>query len=125
MTQPTSNNAPQPKQVHPERQERIRPALQFFSIAAWVTGVFLIFLVVRMVLEYGFGMEMPGWATIIAIVHGWVYMAFVISCLMLGMRARWDFGKIILTALAGVVPFFSFFMEAKRRREVKEQFQLA
>ena len=123
MNQPAHNSSN--RSVHPERQERVRPALKFFSVAAWITGVFLIILVIRMTMQYGLKMEIPEWATFIAIAHGWAYMAFVASCLMLGQRARWGFGKIILTALSGVVPFFSFFMEANRRREVEEEFQLA
>ena len=110
--------------VHPARQARIRGPLKFFSIAATVTGIFLIILVIRMVCQYLIGMEIPKWATYIAIVHGIAYMTYLLSILILGPRALWPVSKLFTTALAGVVPFLSFWMEHKRRKEIKEEFQL-
>ena len=110
--------------VHPARQARIRGPLKFFSIAATVTGIFLIILVIRMVCQYLIGIEIPEWATYIAIVHGIAYMTYLLSILILGPRALWPVGKLFTTALAGVVPFLSFWMEHKRRKEIKEEFQL-
>lgn len=110
--------------VHPDRQARIRGPLKFFSIAATITGIFLLILVARMILQYGVGMEMPSWATLIAQAHGVAYMVYLVSILVLGPRAMWPVGKLFTTALAGVVPFISFWMEHKRRTEVVEQFQL-
>ncbi|HJD77757.1 integral membrane protein [Corynebacterium pollutisoli] len=111
--------------IHPERQKRVDTALKLFSVTAWITGVFLIILVVRMILEYVLKVEIPSWATIVAIAHGWAYMAYLLAVLNLGLKARWKPVTWITTALAGVVPFLSFFVEANRRREVKEKFQLA
>ena len=110
--------------VHPDRQARIRGPLKFFSIAATVTGIFLLILVVRMILQYGVGMEMPSWATLIAQAHGVAYMVYLVSILVLGPRVMWPVSKLFTTALAGVVPFLSFWMEHKRRTEIVEQFQL-
>ena len=41
------------------------------------------------------------------------------------LSARWSGGTWIATALSGVVPFMSFVIEGKRRKEVKETFQLS
>lgn len=111
--------------VHPDRQARVKTALNIFSVMAWITGVFLLALVVRMVCQYILKLDIPEWATWIAITHGWVYIGYVISVMNLGMKALWPFSRILGTALAGVVPFFSFFMEASRRKQVKEEFQLS
>ena len=51
-------------------------------------------------------------------------MVYLVSILVLGPRAMWPVSKLFTTALAGVVPFLSFWMEHKRRTEVVEQFQL-
>ena len=110
--------------IHPERQKRVASALKIFSVTAWITGMFLIFLVVRMIMQYILKMDIPDWATIVAIAHGWAYMAYVLAVLNLGLKARWKPVTWLTTALAGVVPFLSFFVEANRRREVKERFQL-
>ena len=111
-------------QVHPERKRRVRKALTFFSITAWITGVMLLALVTRMIAEYLLNMPIPEWATVIAIGHGWAYIAFVIATLNLGLKARWKPVTWFTTAISGVVPFLSFFIEAHRRREVTDKFQL-
>lgn len=111
--------------IHPERQKRVSTALKIFSVTAWITGVFLILLVIRMIMQYILRVEIPDWATIVAIAHGWAYMAYVLAVLNLGLKARWRPVTWFTTALAGVVPFLSFFVEANRRREVQERFQLS
>lgn len=119
---PTAN--PARPRIHPERQRRVANALKIFSVLAWITGVFLLGLVTQMIMKYLLGLDTSPWGTWIAIAHGWIYMAFLLSTINLGLRARWDFGKSIVTALGGVVPFLSFIVEAKRRKEVKAKFQL-
>lgn len=115
--------------VHPARQKRVRGALKGFSIAAYATGVMLLVLVVEMILKYGvFRADTPDWldsaGLIIAQVHGLLYFIFLITIVNLGQKARWSPGKWMVTALGGVVPFLSFYVEKKRREEVVAQFQL-
>ncbi|APT89455.1 membrane protein [Corynebacterium frankenforstense DSM 45800] len=121
MTAPAEK--PRPK-VHPERKRRVRQALTIFSVAAWVTGCMLLLLCARMIAEYVLHMDMPSWATWVAILHGWAYIAFVIATLNLGLKARWKPATWVVTAISGVVPLLSFFVEHWRRREVTEKFQL-
>lgn len=113
-----------PPAIHPARKRRVRQALTCFSIAAWVTGVCLLVLVTRMVLQYGLGVEIPTWAKSIGQIHGVAYIIYLIATLVLGLRARWQPLTWLTTALAGVVPFLSFFIEANRRKEVTAKFQL-
>src|SRR5699024_2615648 len=113
-----------PQQVHPERQKRVDTASKFFTIAATTTGVVLDLLHLRVGLAYIIGMEMPDWATLIAQAHGLAYMVYLLSILNLAPNARWSVGQWFTTALAGVIPFFSFWMEIKRRDQVKAMFQL-
>lgn len=126
MTTPASQPTPQPGQprVHPERQRRVKTALNLFSVAAWVTGVMLLLLCARMIMEYGLNMDVSAlnW---VAVGHGWMYALFLLATLNLGMKARWSVQTWLVTALAGVVPFLSFFVEYWRRREVKAEFDLA
>ena len=128
MTQPnpqtTPNQPGQPAKIHPERQRRVKQALQWFTIAAWVTGVLLLLLVTRMIMQYGFDMNVD-YLSWVARVHGFAFVAFLMTSLNLGSKARWSAGTWISTALSGVVPFMSFIVENKRRNEVKEKFQLA
>ncbi|MCT1426064.1 DUF3817 domain-containing protein [Corynebacterium sanguinis] len=109
--------------VHPERQRRVKTALQLFSATAWITGVLLLLLVVRMVMQYLLNLDVSAldW---VARVHGLAFIAFLMASLNLGTKARWSAVEWLTTALSGVVPLMSFFVEAKRRREVQRTFQL-
>lgn len=121
MTPQTTQTAPK---IHPQRKKRVRTALNIFSVTAWITGVFLILLVIRMIMEYLLKVDLPTWATMVAIFHGWAYMAYLLATLNLGLKARWKPVVWFTTAISGVVPLLSFFIESNRRREVVEKFQL-
>lgn len=54
----------------------------------------------------------------ILIIHGWFYVAYLISCFMLWSPMRWRFGRFLLLALGGVIPFTSFIFEVRTNREV-------
>ena len=123
MTEQTQPAA-QPERIHPERQRRVKQALLWFSIAAWITGVLLLLLIARMIMQYGFDMNVD-YLSWVARVHGFAFVAFLMASLNLGSKARWSAGTWIATALSGVVPFMSFIIEGKRRNEVKEKFQLS
>lgn len=124
MTTPDPVTEAARPRIHPERQRRVKNALTFFSIAAWVTGTLLLLLVLRMILDYGFHMDVSalGW---VARVHGLAFVVFLMASLNLGSKARWPAATWVVTAISGVVPFLSFVVEAKRRKEVKQTFQLA
>ena len=101
-------------------------SLKFYSVAAVVTGIWLLILLVEMIVKYLIlGSEnAPEWFSYIGPAHGLVFMVYVISCLDLGTKARWEPSKWVTTMLAGVVPFLSFVVEKRRRDEVKTAFQL-
>ena len=128
----------------------IRSALKFYKVCAYITGIFLLLLVVEMILKYGFDYQVqfggssnfiglvywnpatgnsPGLTGVnlsigILIVHGWFYVVYLLSDFTLWSRMRWPFAMFILIALGGVIPFLSFIAEhfvAKRaKRELAE-----
>ncbi len=112
--------------IHPERKKRVANSLKAYSVTAFITGIWLLILVVEMILKYGvLGKDnVPDWFSYIGPAHGFVFMVYVITCLDLGTKARWEPSKWITTMLAGVVPFLSFIVEKRRREEVKAAFQL-
>lgn len=120
MTEQTPAATPK---IHPERQRRVRTALHLFSVTAWITGVLFLLLITRMVMQYGLDMDVSllSW---VARVHGFAFMFFLVASLNLGLKARWSSVTWVLTAVSGIVPFMSFIVEAKRRKEVTETFQL-
>lgn len=57
---------------------------------------------------------------LIAVVHGYIYIVYVVSALQLGFSNRWGIMRIGRTILAGTLPIASFIAE---RRVVAENAQ--
>jgi len=53
----------------------------------------------------------------IPIVHGYLFMVYLITALQLGVKARWHLLRILWVMLAGTLPVASFLAE---RRVVKQ-----
>ncbi|WP_026918821.1 DUF3817 domain-containing protein [Gordonia shandongensis] len=102
--------------------ERVRSALLRYRVLAWVTGVWLLLLVAEMIAKYGFDVDGYGW---VGIAHGWIYFVYLICTVDLSIKVRWPLGKLLLTAIAGTIPFLSFYFEHIRTRDVQGQFDLA
>lgn len=101
--------------------EQIRSALFRYRVLAWVTGVWLLLLVAEMIAKYIFKVEGFGW---VGIAHGWIYFLYLICTVDLSIKVRWPIGKLIATAVAGTIPFLSFWFEHIRTRDVKKQYAL-
>jgi integral membrane protein len=123
--------------------QQIRAAAMFYKVAAWITGCMLLLLVVEMILRYGLkvflyaggtnpdgtsnalslaaeGHVAGGFNVSIAVLiaHGWLYVVYLLAVFLLWSLMRWGLGQFIAIALGGVVPFLSFFMEAKVHKQV-------
>lgn len=125
---------------------RIRGALRFYQVASVITGVMLLLLCAEMLLKYVWHLELYGFgpggflsfqpvietaaglestgtgvnlSTGILIAHGWFYVVYLFSDFRLWSLMRWPFTRFIVIALGGIVPFLSFFLEARIGREVK------
>jgi len=103
---------------------KVRPALTRYRIMAVVTGSFLLLLTVVTAVKYiglAAGWEREGFtsfATLVGIVHGWIFMAYVATCAELFVRMKWPLSRLITLVLGGVVPVLSFVMERRVSREV-------
>jgi integral membrane protein len=114
----------------------IRSALRLYRVCAYLTGTFLLLLVVEMVTKYGFHSVYQfggssgfiglvpwdptgahNWVTGvdlsvgILIVHGWFYVLYLFADFTLWSRMRWPFPMFLLIAAGGVVPFLSYIVE--------------
>ena len=96
----------------------MRGALIRYRVMAYVVGVLLVVLVcVGVPLKYlGDNDTVVTWT---GIPHGWLYMILIITAFDLGRRARWGWGRVILIALAGTVPFLSFVAEHYATKDVR------
>ncbi len=94
-----------------------RGALISFRVMAWVTGVMLVTLVlVAMPLKY-FGDD-DRLVHVVGVAHGYLYMVYLVTVFVLYYQLRWRPLRAVLLALAGTVPFASFFAERSVTREV-------
>lgn len=117
---------------------RIRGALRLYQVASIITGVMLLLLCAEMIMKYAFGLELElggpqgflafvpvdtvtavNLSTGILIAHGWFYVLYLFSDFRLWSLMRWRFGRFIVIALGGVIPFLSFFLEGRIAREVR------
>ncbi len=98
----------------------IRTALLAYRVAAWVTGTGLLVLVlVAMPLKYLADQGRP--VAIVGMLHGFLYMAYVVCTLILAERCRWKPLQALLVALAGTIPFVSFIAERRVTKQVRTE----
>jgi integral membrane protein len=97
----------------------IATALRNYRVAAWVTGVGLLVLVfIAMPLKYFFGEPRP--VALVGMLHGFLYMAYIVCTLILAERCRWRPLEAVVILLAGTIPIASFVAERQVTRRVKE-----
>src|SRR5690625_2041128 len=98
---------------------------------AFITGGFLLLLTVEMVLKYIFkvagvddmGRANPVMGNWIAIVHGWIYVIYLVTVFDLWSRLRWGLGRMFALIAAGVVLVLSFVMEPRTKNWFEESLQ--
>jgi integral membrane protein len=98
-----------------------------YRVMANVVGVLLIVLVVIGVpLKYLAGdgaqpQELGEWITTnLGVLHGWLYMVFLVMAAVLARTARWPIPFTIATLLLGTVPFASFLAERRATARTRE-----
>ncbi|MGC0142828.1 DUF3817 domain-containing protein [Pseudactinotalea sp. Z1732] len=107
---------------------RDRGSFARYRVMAFITGGFLLLLVVEMFLKYALqlngvqadGSAAPVLGNWIAFVHGWIYVVYLVSVFDLWSRMRWGFGRIVALIAGGVVPVLSFVMERNARTWFEE-----
>ena len=132
-----------PLQPKPSDAPRIRLALKFYKITSIITGSFLLLLCLMMVLRYGFGVDIGAGgafgalyleprdliisggginiSTVILIVHGWFYVAYVLADFYLWSPMRWGPLRLLIMFSGGIIPLLSFILERRIHREVVDQ----
>ena len=106
----------------PDPEGKIAGALKRYRVLAWITGVWLLVLTVEMIYKYLIlddSSEAPEWFTYIGQAHGVFYIIYLFMTLDLAIKARWPAARTLFTALAGTVPFLSFWFEHKRTLDVR------
>lgn len=97
---------------------KVRSALTRYRVMAWLTGIGLVVLVLVGMPQKYFGAFGGGdrVVEVVGVAHGWLYVVLLITTFDLGNRLRWSWQRMVLTALAGTIPFLSFVAERKNAR---------
>ncbi len=83
-----------------------------YRVMANVVGVGLLVLVlVAMPLKYF--ADAPALVKVVGPIHGFLYMVYLLTALMLATKAKWSVGWTLVVFLAGTIPFVSFIVEHK------------
>lgn len=130
-------------------EAQIRSALKFYKVLAYLTGAMLLLLCAELIARYAFGQYLFAGGTnavtgepfglgfadaepkgvvggvnvsvAVLIVHGWMYVVYLISNFRLWSLMRWPLTRLILLALGGVIPFLSFIVEKKFHAKVEAE----
>lgn len=97
-----------------ERLYRIYRILAF-SVGAFLTYMAFVGMPMKYLLTEGTSAQTFGDETtaIVALVHGWVYLVYVLVAFALSRRLEWPLGFTVLTLLAGTVPILIFWVERR------------
>jgi integral membrane protein len=86
-----------------------------------VVGVMLLVLVgVAMPLQY-VG-HRPAMANVVSVVHGLLYIVYLLTAADLGRRARFSLPQLVAVVCAGFLPFLAFYVEWRTTRRLQSLF---
>ena len=87
------------------------PALRRFRIMAFVTGFVLLAGTIALILKYTTSLSMEPGTGYLWVAHGWLFVIYVITVAMLGVRLRWPLARYAMVMVAGTIPTMSFVAE--------------
>lgn len=92
--------------------------LKNFRIIAVAEGIsYLVLLLIAMPLKYWgnspHAVQYVGWA------HGVLFITFMVLLLLVWIKYKWSFGKTVLAFIASLLPFGTFVLERKLKKEEK------
>jgi hypothetical protein len=127
MTAESSSSSPGTSELSPKKVKGIHSALVRYRVMAWITGVFLATLTIALVVLWAKGYDSAqraeiGWYNVGWTLHGFLYIVYLLTTVDLFTRVRWPFWAGILIALAGTIPFASFFAERWVSNDVRRRF---
>ncbi|TIC89087.1 DUF3817 domain-containing protein [Nocardioides sp. GY 10113] len=96
-----------------------------YRVLAYIVGVLLLVGTLDAVLKYGFaqgtGPQRLGEdLDIVWMVHGWIYIVYVIIAFMLTQKARWALPQFLLMMIAGLIPGLIFWVEHKVALQLRD-----
>jgi integral membrane protein len=95
-------------------------ALIRYRVMAFVVGTMLMLLFVIVLCQWaGLGLKIE--EKIVAPLHGYLYLAYLVTAADLARRTGWRLGRVVLVVLAGFVPTMAFFVEHYIYRQIRTE----
>jgi integral membrane protein len=89
-----------------------------YRVMAFVVGTMLMLLFVIVLCQAaGLGLKIE--EKIVAPLHGYLYLAYLVTAADLARRTGWRLGRVVLVVLAGFVPTMAFFVEHYIYRQIQ------
>lgn len=98
-----------------------------YRVLAFVVGVLLAFgtfiaLPTRYLTDEGSSLHQFGEAaSIVWVLHGWIFMVYVVVAFLLARRAAWSLGFTLLMLVSGLIPLLIFWVEHKVNLKVRAE----
>lgn len=97
-----------------------------YRVLALIVGVLLIVGTVGSVLKYlledGSALQQLGEdLTPVWLVHGWVYIVYVVAAFVLTQKARWTIPQFLLMMVAGLIPGLIFWVERRVAARLRDE----
>lgn len=102
----------------------MKTALLRYRVMANIVGILLVPLILgflgKLVTPEGSTIHDIGDKTaLLGILHGWLYMIFLVMAALLARKAKWSIPFTVVTLLAGTIPFVSFWAEHRATMTVR------
>lgn len=92
--------------------------LKWFARISFLEGVsFLVLLLIAMPLKYLF--DEPLAVKYVGMIHGVLFIAYIIDLLYVGNLYKWKFSKICLYGVCSFLPLAPFWVEKQVNKEIK------
>jgi len=92
--------------------ELLKTAIGRLRVIGFLEGVsFLVLLFIAMPLKYIF--DMPETNMVVGMAHGLLFILYIFSVIQVAIELSWNFRKVLLAFAASVIPFGTFYADAK------------
>jgi len=98
----------------------LQSSIGYLRIIGFLEGLsYLLLLFIAMPLKYFF--DLPESVTIVGMAHGVLFVLFIISLGIVWVRHRWSLLRVIGAFIACLLPFGTFVLDARLKKEMKSQ----
>jgi integral membrane protein len=92
--------------------ELLKTAIGRLRVIGFLEGVsFLVLLFIAMPLKYIY--DMPETNMVVGMAHGLLFILYIFSVIQVAIELSWNFRKVLLAFAASVIPFGTFYADAK------------